>query len=58
MGAYLEKLRFNSRLDNSREHVVRGERTRSTKSVSSKLLAAGKDGSPCMVYHGLSLLEE
>ena len=34
----LEKLTFNSCLDNSHKHVVHGESTRSTNGVSSKLL--------------------
>ena len=38
MGVYLEKLTFNSRLDNSRKHVVHGERARSTNSPSTMLL--------------------
>ena len=35
---YLEKLTFNSRLDNSRKHVVHGECTRSANKDSSELL--------------------
>ena len=39
MGVYLEKLTFNSRLDNLRKHVVRVHaKYRYTNSVSSKLL--------------------
>ena len=38
MGVYLVKLASNSRLDNSRKHVVHGECTQSTDNVSSKLL--------------------
>ena len=34
----LEKLTFNSRLDNSRKRVVHGECTRGTNSLSSMLL--------------------
>ena len=61
MDVHLEKLMFDSRLYNSRQHVVHGECTQSTNSVSSKLLATGKEteeGSPCMVCRALCLLEE
>ena len=58
MGVYLEKLTFNSRLDNSRKHVVHGERTRSACAFLLNVTAAGKGGSPCMVCRALCLLEE
>ena len=53
---YLEKLTFNSRLDSSRKHIVHGECTRSTNSVSSKLVHWASMA--VMVCRALCRLEE